>query len=101
MSRTDAHAPFHIRVVRREISVVAVHRCAGGDCDLPALVPGWPDRGGDRCRWEFAFTGTNVCCCWMCHWCSRPEQPRAAVRAALRGVAHAWNAGDDDAGWEG
>ncbi len=90
MSRTDAHAPFHVRVARREVFVVAVHRCAGRDCDLPNRSAG---RVG-RCRWQFIFTGVNVCNCWMCHWHHRAEDRRSAVRTRLRGIARAWNAGD-------
>ena len=29
MSRTDAHTPYRVRVARREVSVVPVHRCDG------------------------------------------------------------------------
>ncbi len=66
MSRTDAHAPYAVRVVRREIAVLADHDCAGQECDLPALEPGWADTR-TRCRWEFAYTGTSIRSCWMCH----------------------------------
>lgn len=97
MSRTDAHAPFLVRVARREVSVVPVHRCAGRECDLPELVPDWSIGRIGLCHWEFTYTGTNVCGCWMCHWHSRPEQCRAAVRAELREVAREWNGGE----WEG
>ncbi|WP_152664815.1 hypothetical protein [Mycobacterium sp. UM_Kg27] len=90
MSRTDAHAPFHVRVARREITVVAVHRCGGRDCDLPDRSTGHVS----RCYWLFHFTGVNVCSCWMCHSHNRPEDRRSAVRARLRGMARAWNGGD-------
>jgi len=90
MSRTDAHSPFRVRVARREISVVAVHRCGGRDCDLPARGAG----GRTRCHWEFAYTGDGVCSCWMCHWHHRTEDRRSAVRTRLRDEARAWNGGD-------
>lgn len=96
MSRTDAHTPYRVRVARREVSVVPVHRCAGRDCDLPALDPSWSIGRIGRCYYEFTFTGTNVCSCWMCHWHSRPEVRRAAVRAALRSAVREWNAGEQD-----
>ena len=100
MSRTDAHAPFHVRVARREVAVIPDHRCAdGGECDLPGLVPGWTDTR-HRCRWQYTYTDAGVCSCWMCHWHSKPEQPRVAVRIALRAVARRWNGGDDDAAFE-
>ncbi|MCH9729048.1 MAG: hypothetical protein K0U84_05105 [Actinomycetia bacterium] len=98
MSRTDAHAPYAVRVVRREIAVLADHDCAGQECDLPALEPGWADTR-TRCRWEFAYTGTSICSCWMCHWPSKPRprrSGRAAQRIALRAVARHWNGGDAD-----
>lgn len=96
MSRTDAHAPFHVRVARREVAVVPVHRCASRDCDLPDLAPGWAD-ACHRCRWEFTYTGRGICSCWMCHWHSKPERRRAAERAELRAVAREWNAGEAEA----
>ncbi len=100
MSRTDAHTPYSVRVARREVTVRAVHRCAGRVCDLPALDPGWSTGRIGRCCWEFAFTGTSVCCCWMCHWHRCPEVRRATVRAELRAVVREWNAGEMGAGWE-
>lgn len=93
MSRTDAHSPYRVRVARREVAVVPVHRCAGAECDLPALSPTWTTGRIGRCYWEFVYTGTNVCSCWRCHWRTRPEERRAAVRAELRGVAREFNAG--------
>lgn len=93
VSRTDAHTPFRVRVARREVAVRAVHRCASGECDLPELVPGWSGGRGDRCYWQWLFTGRGVCSCWTCHWRTRPEVRRASVRAGLRGVTREWNAG--------
>lgn len=100
MSRTDAHTPFRVRVARRELAVRAVHRCAGRDCALPDVGPGWTIGRIGRCYWEFRYTGTNVCSCWMCHWHSSPEVRRAAIRADLRAVAREWNAGAAKAGRE-
>ncbi|MGV0675711.1 hypothetical protein ABQE62_05895 [Mycolicibacterium fortuitum] len=96
MSRTDAHTPYRVRVARREVSVVPVHRCAGSVCDLPDLDPAWTIGRIGRCYWEFVFTGTEVCSCWMCHWHHRPEQRRSTLRAELRGVAREWNAGSGE-----
>ncbi|MEZ0385298.1 hypothetical protein [Mycobacterium sp. pW045] len=89
MSRTDAHAPIDVRIARREIAVVAAHRCGGPGCDLPDRFVG---RAG-RCHWQLVYTGVKVCSCWMCHWHSRPEEGRSAVRSRLRDEARAWNAG--------
>ena len=100
MSRTDSHAPFHVRMVRGEVSSYPVHLCACRECDLPDLVSGWVDRGGDACHWEPFQEDQNWCSCWMCHWHRRPEVNRAATRAQLRDVARVWNGGDDSAGEE-
>lgn len=94
MSRTDAHTPYRVRVARREIAVRAVHTCGGLDCDLSAIDPGWSIGRVGSCHWEFVYTGTNVCSCWMCHEQHRPERSRAAVRSGLRAVTRAWNAGE-------
>lgn len=94
MSRTDAHTPYRVRIARREVAVRAVHRCAGRTCDLPALSPDWSIGRIGCCYHEFVYTGTNVCSCWMCHWKSRPEVRRGAVRTELRGVAREWNGGE-------
>lgn len=103
MSRTDAHTPYRVRVARRELAVHAVHRCAGRECDLPDLVADWSLGRVGRCYWEFAYSGINVCSCWMCHWRSRPEHRRSSRGARgveLRGVARRWNGGDASAGWD-
>lgn len=101
VSRTDAHAPFHVRLARGEVAVHPVHRCTGPEtCDLPDLVPVWADTA-HRCHWQWFFTGQDVCSCWMCHWPKR-RQPRrsgrGSRRAQLRGLARSWNAGDSEAG---
>ncbi len=103
MSRTDTHAPFHVRLLRGEVAHRALHDC-GGDpalCSLPDFKAGWTT-GPGRCRWEWIFTGQNWCSCWMCHW-PRHRQPRRSGRGAhgarLRGVARSWNGGDTEAGW--
>lgn len=89
MSRTDAHAPFRVRVARREVSVFPVHRCAGSVCDIPDPDPEWTIGRVGRCYSQWIFTGVEVCSCWMCHWPKR-RQPRrsgrGARRVALRGV---------------
>lgn len=94
MSRTDSHAPFTVRVARREVAARPVHRCAGRQCDLPNLVPGWTTGRIGRCYWQWFFTGRGVCSCWMCHWRHRPEACRAAVRTELRAVVREWNGGE-------
>ncbi len=91
MSRTDAHAPFHVRFVRGEITGSAVHSCDRIACPLV------DDAVVGSCYWEYLYEGRNWCPCWMCHWHRRPEYRRAAERARLRDVARAWNGGDDGA----
>ncbi|WP_162625490.1 hypothetical protein [Mycolicibacterium llatzerense] len=95
MSRTDAHAPFAVRMLRGEVAHHAVHLCDGDParCSLPDLEAGWTT-GPGLCRWEWTYTGHNWCSCWMCHWHSRLEVRRAAVRAELRGQVREWNAGE-------
>ncbi len=103
MSRTDAHAAFRVCVARREVSVVPVHRCADRERDLPHLDPGWSIGRVRRCYWQWLFTGTGVCSCWMCHWPKRRHPRRSgrgARRAQLDGVVREWNGGDEEAGWE-
>lgn len=85
---------LRVRIARREVATRSVHRCAGGDCDLPDLVPGSSGRRGACCYWQWVFTGRGVCSCPMCHWHSRPEVHRGAVRAGLRGQVREWNAGE-------
>lgn len=104
MSRTDAHAPFAVRMLRGEVAHHARHLCSGDPalCSLPDLEAGWTT-GPGCCLWEWTFTGRNWCSCWMCHWPSH-RQPRrsgrGASRAELRDVARAWNGGGVEAGWE-
>lgn len=100
MSRTDADAPFAVRMLRGEVARRAVHLCGGEPnlCSLPDLEAGWT-HGPGRCRWEWTFTGHNRYSCRMCHWPRRPEVRRAAVRAGLRGQVR-WNAGEREIVWE-
>jgi hypothetical protein len=93
MSRTDAHAPLRVRVARREITVLPVHYCGDRDCDLPYRITGL----ATRCHWQFLYTGTNVCSCWMCHEHRRPEIRRSTVRARLHDLARLWNGEDREA----
>lgn len=97
MSRTDSHAPFHVRMARGEVCSLPVHHCAGRECDLPELVPDWAELRGRRCRWEPFRTYRNWCSCWMCHWHHRPEERRAVRCGGLRAIARAWNGGDPGA----
>jgi hypothetical protein len=97
----DAHAPFHVRVVRCMrsplfLSTAAPHpRCVISPSTFPAGPTPIPAAAGD-----FTYTGTGICSCWMCHWHRRPEVHRAAVRTALRSGAHAWNGSDVKAAFE-
>ncbi|WP_157749534.1 hypothetical protein [Jatrophihabitans sp. GAS493] len=80
MSRTDQHAPFAIKIARGDLPAVASHDHRYGPCDLPdrsSCARMWSPMS--RCRWEFQYTGTGVCSCWMCH---AGPQRRAERRAA-------------------
>lgn len=69
MSRTDAHAPFRVRLARGELAARPVHACADRDCDLPDRPPArwYPGCAPTHCHWEFHYTGVGVCACQMCH----------------------------------
>lgn len=94
MSRNDSHAPFHVCFARREITVVAVHRCASHDCDLP-------DRGAStrsRCRWQVVYTGMTTCSAYeSVRRPIRTSHPHPADTALARSgaasvdVIRAWN----------
>ena len=102
MSRTDAHAPFHVRLARGDLSAQPWHACIHGACDLPALdatVP-YPSRT-TACIWVFFYTGVSECSCSSCHG---GPQARARNRAgrhrdhsALGAALEAWRAGDSSA----
>lgn len=62
MSRTDAHTPLWVRLVRGELAAHPVHAANHDQCDLPDH----PGPSPTRCYWAFVYTGTKVCSCWMC-----------------------------------
>lgn len=101
MSRTDAHAPFFIRVARGDVARREAHEHADGMCDLPdSYDPDalWQGRG--HCHWEWIFAGHYFCSCEMCHGGTRLRAERRADRQRtsriLRVAADRWNAGEDD-----
>ena len=95
MSRTDAHAPFHVRLVRGDIPRVEVHDHADGVCDLPTpySLAALGHRGG-HCHWDWLWDGRGLCSCEMCH-CGdlhRRERPadRQQTRRELRDAVLRW-----------
>ena len=107
MSRTDAHAPLRVRLVRGELAMDAFHAADHNTCDLPAHPPyegGRAGRQATRCYWVFRYTGTNVCACWMCHGGvegrRQNRRERHYSRTALDDVRRIWNSEDPDAGWD-
>ncbi|GAA5153421.1 hypothetical protein GCM10025768_23060 [Microbacterium pseudoresistens] len=99
MSRTDAHVPVPVRIVRGDLAAVADHNHATGECDLPPRGHGVGDwRATTRCRWIFLFTGTFVCPCEMCHagGAHRAERRRSRhdTAASARRAVRRWNSGD-------
>lgn len=85
MSRTDAHAPFHVRLARGDVPRVEVHDHVDGVCDLPdpydrdAL---WQGRG--HCHWTWLWDGHGLCPCEMCHCGDLHRRERRADRQQTR-----------------
>ena len=102
MSRTDAHAPIHVRLARGDLSAQAWHTHTDGDCDLPALeATARHALGATRCEWAFFYTGVNECPCYNCHGGpqarARNRVERHRDRAALSAALDAWRGGDSTA----
>jgi hypothetical protein len=102
LSRTDAHAPFHVRLARGDLSAFPCHTRVHDSCDLPDLeltvrYP-WRTTG---CYWGFFFTGVNECSCLSCHGGAHARARNRAERhqdhAALGTALNAWRGGDDTA----
>jgi hypothetical protein len=102
VSRTDQHAPLLVRIARGDLDAYAEHEHRDGSCDLVARDQAFTHWGEDvRCRWQFHFTGTFTCSCWMCH---AGRQHRAANSAERHRDHHdlavalgRWNGGDAEA----
>ena len=102
MSRTDAHAPFHVRLARGDVSAQPQHARIHDACDLPALEATvrypWRTTG---CFWVFFYTGVNECPCPNCHGGPRARARNRAERhrdrAALGTALDAWHRGDGTA----
>ena len=102
MSRTDAHAPFHVRLARGDVSAQPQHARIHDACDLPALEATvrypWRTTG---CLWVFYYTGVNECPCPNCHGGPRARARNRAERhrdrAALGTALDAWHWGDGTA----
>jgi hypothetical protein len=102
LSRTDAHAPSHIRLARGDLSARQWHAAVHDACDLPALEA--TVRYGKRttgCYWAFFYTGVSECSCPSCHGGpqahARNRAERHRDRAALHTALDAWRGGDDTA----
>jgi hypothetical protein len=88
MSRTDKTQPFHISLWDGTLDRVAIHDHTDGVCDLPATyredIAQYVGVAGHRtttCYWSLHYTGTNVCCCSLCH-------DSAGLRAKRRADRH-------------
>lgn len=92
MSRTDKTQPFRVRLWDGTLRRIAVHDHRNGICDLPddlaadiKQIEGASGRfPADSCRWEFAWTGTSPCCCWLCHDSTGHRAERRADRHATK-----------------
>lgn len=102
MSRTDAHAPFHVRYARGDLPAQPWHALIHQACDLPALEATaryeWRTTG---CFWGFCYAGVNQCPCVNCHGGAlaraRNRAERHRDRAALSAALGAWRRGDGTA----
>jgi hypothetical protein len=85
MARTDKTAPLWVRLAHGDLTSRPSHAQHGPhDCDLPPR----PSRGRTRCYWQFVWTGTRVCSCWLCSgkgWDRKPGKiERQSKRRAIR-----------------
>ncbi|MFC9432705.1 hypothetical protein [Nocardia sp. NPDC057030] len=93
MSRTDKTAPFRVKLRRGDLSTREHHDHRNGVCELATdarrveFAPG-------ACYLEFHFTGTQVCCCPMCHAYEPPltetQRRRRDRRRAKQHWGHRW-----------
>jgi hypothetical protein len=103
LSRTDADAPFWVRLARAELAAEALHVRDHVACDLPQRPPTArpPWLPATKCHWMFRYTGTAVCSCSMCHAGPQHRQEnrdqRHRDRVILRAALRRWNHGDDAA----
>ncbi|MGH3543347.1 MAG: hypothetical protein ACRDT5_14845 [Mycobacterium sp.] len=79
MSRTDKTAPFWVKLQRGDIASIEVHDHRRGACDIDDHDGGYRPR---RCHREFLYTGTNVCCCPMCHGREYPDRSVSVAAAS-------------------
>ena len=92
MSRTWKTDPLQVQMWRGFVARVARCDHTDGVCDLPSTYREEVERGGwirpGQCRWDFVYTGHDVCCCAMCRdqkeATRKAKQERYATRAALR-----------------
>jgi len=69
MSRTDKTNPFWVKMRHHDLDWEELHHHEDGGCDLPAIDD--KDafvRNTTKCFRSFIYTGTNTCCCGLCHW---------------------------------
>ncbi|RVW02460.1 hypothetical protein [Rhodococcus spongiicola] len=102
MSRTDAHSPIWVRLIRRELEPEPWHFCFNGACDLPDFASYESStRLETRCAWFFKYTGTNVCSCDVCrdqvgHRLDLRRERRAAASRLELGRRQ-WELGNESA----
>ncbi|WP_284976293.1 hypothetical protein [Arthrobacter sp. efr-133-TYG-104] len=106
MSRTEKTQPFRIRLWDGTLHRLAVHDHRDGICDLPTTIQGDLEQVEDKdglmarwsCHWEFQYTGTNTCCCPLCHNADGLRDERRAERhrnrrdlaELLKRARHGW-----------
>lgn len=78
MSRTDKTKPFWVKLMHGDLAIEEQHNHTDGICDLPPIEQptAFVHSNTTQCQRAFVYTGTNVCCCPMCHgnfgWDVRP-----------------------------
>lgn len=88
-----------MQLQRGDLASIEVHDHDRGRCDINDHDRGYRPR---RCHREFQYTGTNVCCCRMCHSSDYPDrterQRRRRERRKQRQDDRALSASADIAG---
>lgn len=93
MARTDKTDPFWVKTWTGALAQRESHDHTDGVCDLPATIGEHYDQlgrsRGTKCDWEFVYTGTNTCGCWLCrgHTVQDRRRERRNDAQELREVA--------------
>jgi hypothetical protein len=85
MSRTDKTKPFWVKLAHGDLKAVEAHDHTDGCCDLPDPYDRFAfGRLTTQCRRQFVYTGTETCCCRMCHSSDYPDRTEPQRRRRER-----------------